>query len=81
MSCLLLETDCPYLTPVPHRGKRNEPAHVSLVAEEVARVRGIPLEEVAVRTTEGASALFRLAAPPEAPSPGGRSPRPSRGRE
>ena len=78
---LVLETDCPYLTPVPHRGKRNEPAYVSLVAEEVARVRGIPLEEVAVGTTEGASALFRLAAPSEAPSPGGRSPRPSRGRE
>jgi TatD DNase family protein len=78
---IVLETDCPYLTPVPHRGKRNEPAYVSLVAEEVARVRGISVNEVARQTTEGASALFRLAAPPEAPSPGGRSPRPSRGQE
>jgi TatD DNase family protein len=61
MSCLLLETDCPYLTPVPHRGKRNEPAYISLVAQEVARVRGIPVDEVARQTTANASALFRLA--------------------
>jgi len=58
---IVLETDCPYLTPVPHRGKRNEPVHVSLVAEEVARVRGIPLEEVARRMTANAGALFHLA--------------------
>ena len=57
---LVLETDCPYLTPVPHRGKRNEPAYVTLVAEEVARVRGLPVEDVAVRTTTAACALFGL---------------------
>ncbi|MCX6096726.1 MAG: TatD family hydrolase [Candidatus Bipolaricaulota bacterium] len=58
---LVLETDCPYLTPVPHRGKRNEPAYVSLVAEEVARVRGIPVDEVARQTAANASALFGFA--------------------
>ena len=58
---LVLETDCPYLTPVPHRGKRNEPAYVSLVAQEIARVRGIPVDEVARQTTANARALFRLA--------------------
>jgi len=58
---ILLETDCPYLTPVPHRGKRNEPTHVALVAQEVARVQGIPADEVARQTTANAVALFRLA--------------------
>ena len=58
---LVLETDCPYLTPVPHRGKRNEPAYVSLVAQEIARVRGIPVDEVARKTAANASALFGFA--------------------
>ncbi|MCL5104114.1 MAG: TatD family hydrolase [Armatimonadetes bacterium] len=55
---LLIETDCPYLTPVPHRGKRNEPAYVRYVAEEVARIRGRVLEELAEATTRNARALF-----------------------
>jgi TatD DNase family protein len=57
---LVLETDCPYLTPVPHRGKRNEPAYIELVAAEIARVRGIPIDDVLRATTENARALLRI---------------------
>lgn len=57
---LLIETDCPYLTPEPYRGRRNEPAYVWYVAGAVARVRGISAEEVAHITTENAAHLFRL---------------------
>ena len=57
---LLIETDCPYLTPHPHRGKRNEPAYVRLVAEAIAQIKGIPLEQVARITTANARALFGL---------------------
>jgi len=57
---LLVETDCPYLTPHPHRGKRNEPAYVKLVAQEVARVKGLSLEEVARITSDNARTLFAL---------------------
>jgi len=55
---LLVETDCPYLTPVPHRGKRNEPAYVRYVAEAIARTRGLPTERVAQQTAENAERLF-----------------------
>jgi len=58
---MLVETDSPYLAPVPHRGKPNEPAFVRHVAEEIARLRGIDLEEVARRTTENFFRLFRHA--------------------
>ncbi|WP_432362900.1 TatD family hydrolase [Sporosarcina sp. UB5] len=57
---LLIETDAPYLAPHPHRGKRNEPALVTLVAEEIARLKDIPVEEVAKRTTENALKIFRI---------------------
>jgi len=57
---LLIETDCPYLTPHPHRGKRNEPAYVALVAQAVAQHRGIPVAEVARATTANAARLFGL---------------------
>lgn len=57
---ILVETDAPYLTPVPHRGKRNEPAYVRFVAETVAKVRGISLEEVAGITTANTQKLFSL---------------------
>jgi TatD DNase family protein len=60
---LLIETDCPYLTPHPHRGKRNEPAYVRLVAEAIARIRGMPLEQVARITTANARVLFGLESP------------------
>lgn len=55
---LLVETDCPYLTPVPHRGKRNEPAYVRYVMEEAARVKQMPVEELDRVTTANARALF-----------------------
>lgn len=57
---LLVETDSPYLTPHPHRGRRNEPAHVRLVAEEVARLRGLSLEEVAEATIQNVKQLFHI---------------------
>lgn len=59
---MLIETDSPYLAPVPHRGRRNEPAYVRHVAEEIARLRGMPLEEVEAVTTANFFTLFRDAA-------------------
>src|SRR5467141_439140 len=56
----MVETDCPYLAPVPFRGKRSEPAHTRLVAEEVARARGVSLEEIAGATTATAEEFFRF---------------------
>ncbi len=58
---VLVETDCPFLAPVPFRGKRNEPAHVAHTAAKVAELWGAPLEEVAEVTTANARQLFRLA--------------------
>src|SRR3990172_1225291 len=55
---MLVETDSPYLTPVPHRGKRNEPAYVRYVAEAIASVKGLSLEEVARVTTQNVRELF-----------------------
>ena len=60
---LLVETDSPYLAPVPHRGKTNQPAFVKHVAEEIARLRAISFEEVARATTENFFRLFRHARP------------------
>lgn len=57
---LLLETDAPYLAPVPHRGQRNESAYLPLVAQRIADLRGIPLQQVAEVTTASARALFAL---------------------
>ena len=56
----MVETDCPYLAPVPYRGKRCEPAYTRLVAERIADLRGTTLEEVATRTTENADNFFRF---------------------
>ena len=60
LEMLLIETDCPYLAPRPYRGKRNEPANVTLVAEKVSEVRGVPSDVVAEHTTANAARLFRL---------------------
>ena len=60
---MLVETDSPYLAPVPHRGQTNQPAFVRHVAEEIARLRGIALDEVARATTRNFFALFRDARP------------------
>ena len=57
---MLIETDSPYLAPVPHRGKLNEPAYVKHVAAEIAMLRGISIDEVACRTTENFARLFKL---------------------
>lgn len=57
---LLIETDAPYLTPVPFRGKENQPANVRLVAEEIAKLRGVTYEEIANITTNNANKIFKL---------------------
>jgi TatD DNase family protein len=57
---LLVETDCPFLAPHPHRGKRNEPAYVRLVAERIAELKGISLDDLAAATTANARRLFEL---------------------
>ena len=57
---IFVETDSPYLTPVPHRGKRNEPAYVSFVAETIAKVKDITLDKVAQVTTANVKQLFHI---------------------
>ena len=57
---ILVETDCPYLAPIPYRGKRNEPAYVVHTAKKLAELRGISVEKVAQFTTNNAARLFRL---------------------
>lgn len=57
---LMIETDAPYLAPHPYRGKRNEPSYVPLVAEEIARLKGISAEEVGRITTRNAEQFFKL---------------------
>ncbi|MBC7188351.1 MAG: TatD family hydrolase [Calditrichaeota bacterium] len=64
---LLLETDCPFMAPEPHRGRRNEPAYVHFIAQKAAEVLGVPLAEVARRTTENARRLFGLTGPDTSP--------------
>jgi TatD DNase family protein len=54
----MVETDCPYLAPTPDRGKRCEPAHTRRVAEQIAELRGVGMEEIAARTTETARGFF-----------------------
>jgi TatD DNase family protein len=60
LESLLVETDCPYLAPIPFRGKRNEPAYVTYTAEKVAEFRGISVDEVAERTSQNFADLFKL---------------------
>lgn len=60
---ILIETDAPFLAPVPYRGKLNEPSYVPYVAAEIARLRGISVEEVASATTRNFSRLFKVAIP------------------
>jgi len=57
---IFVETDSPYLTPVPHRGKRNEPAYVRFVAATIANVKSLSIEEVARVTTNNVRTLFRI---------------------
>lgn len=60
---ILIETDAPYLAPAPHRGKMNQPGYVRHVAEELARLRGVSLEEIAEATSQNFSKLFKVALP------------------
>lgn len=60
LECLLVETDSPYLTPHPHRGKRNEPAYVRIVAEQVASLRGIELSALVEATSANVRRLFKI---------------------
>ena len=57
---IMIETDCPYLAPEPHRGLRNEPSYIPLIAEKIAEVKGISVEEVARVTTENAKNLLSI---------------------
>ena len=57
---LVVETDCPYLPPMPHRGQRNEPAYVALTAARIAELRGLDSAELGTITTRNAARLFRL---------------------
>lgn len=59
---LVLETDCPYLTPMPYRGKRNEPAYLPLVSRRIAEIQGVSPEQVAAETRATALRFFRLPA-------------------
>jgi TatD DNase family protein len=60
LDSIVLETDCPYLTPVPHRGERNEPAYVTYAASKIAEILGCTVDEVSVKTDANALALFPL---------------------
>jgi TatD DNase family protein len=62
---LLLETDAPYLSPVPHRGERNESSYIPLIAQKIADLRGISIDEVAEQTTANAQMLFSLTKTPQ----------------
>lgn len=57
---LLIETDCPYLTPTPYRGQRNEPAYVRQVAEKIAEIKGVTTEQIAARTTDTAREFMQI---------------------
>lgn len=57
---ILLETDCPYLTPEPFRGKRNDPSYIPYIAENLANIKNISVEKVATQTTDNARRLFAL---------------------
>ena len=56
----MIETDAPYLAPVPNRGKRNEPAMVKYIAEKISNIKKIPIEEVATTTTKTAQQFFGI---------------------
>lgn len=64
LSAIVLETDCPYLAPTPHRGKRNDSGYLPLVAQEIARIKGVDMEQVIRQTWTNACRLYRLPASP-----------------
>jgi TatD DNase family protein len=58
---IVLETDSPYLAPVPHRGKRNEPSYIPIIAQRVAEIKNVPVKDIQEATTRNASKLFNIA--------------------
>ncbi len=60
MEHFILETDAPYLAPFPYRGKRNQPAYIPLIAQKLAKVKGISIDEIAKITSQNAKELFNL---------------------
>ena len=60
LSKIVIETDAPYLSPVPHRGKRNEPSFIRYTAEKIAEIKGVTIEEIAEITTENAKEFFQV---------------------
>ena len=63
LEAILLETDCPYLSPIPHRGERNEPAYAALTLAKIAEIRGISFEEADRQTTQNALEFFKIPGP------------------
>ena len=57
---ILIETDCPYMAPEPHRGRRNDSRYVPLVGQKIAEIKGISVEEAAQATTQNAKTLFGI---------------------
>ena len=60
IQAIVLETDCPYVSPEPFRGKRNEPLHITYVAEKIAEIKGVSLQEIAEQTTKNAIKFFAI---------------------
>ena len=60
LSSIVLETDCPYLAPVPNRGKRNDSTNLCYVAKEIAKIKGISYDEVTEQTTQTARAFYHI---------------------
>ena len=57
---IFLETDAPFLTPIPHRGKRNESSYIPIIAQKIAEIKNISIEKVAETTTKSAEAIFNI---------------------
>jgi TatD DNase family protein len=60
MDRIMLETDCPFMAPIPNRGKLNEPANIPYIAERISETKGVDVSEVADSTTETAQSFFNL---------------------
>ena len=60
MESILLETDCPYLSPIPHRGERNEPSYAALTLEKIAEIKGISIDEADAQTTKNGLEFFKI---------------------
>ena len=60
LDMIMTDTDCPYLTPVPHRGERNEPLYVIEIYKKIAEIKGLPLEEVSQAIVSNAKRLFDI---------------------